>query len=153
MFVRYDKENYHELFEDNEPFILMVYFMKQGEFDENTQIFYDHLALYPSYVKKHDELKGIDIPNQLVMFENQYPDIKIVEAYHHEVYDLVMDCGIDYDTLWKDFDKIFQPLILSFKNKNEYETSYSKCYCVETLTELSIYIRPDLFIPTSVSES
>ena len=153
MFVRYDKETYHELFEDDTPFLLMVYFMKQGEYDEETQRFYDQLALYPSYTEKHDKLKGFDIPNQLVMFENEYPDLKIVEAYHHEVYDLVMECGINYDLLWKDFDRIFQPLILAFKSKGEYQTSYSECYCVETLTNLSIFIRPDLFIPSSVSES
>lgn len=153
MFVRYNKEDYHELFEDNEPFILMVYFMKQGEYDKNTERFYDMLALYPSYHKKYDKLKDVHLPNELVVFEELYPDIKIVEAYHHEVYDLVMECGIDYTTLWKDFDRIFQPLIFAFKNKNDFETSYSKCYCVQTLTELSIFIRPELFIPPSVSES
>jgi len=153
MFVRYNKEDYHELFEDNEPFILMVYFMKQGEYDKNTERFYDMLALYPSYHKKYDKLKDVHLPNQLVVFEELYPDIKIVEAYHHEVYDLVMECGIDYTTLWKDFDRIFQPLIFAFKNKNDFETSYSKCYCIEALTELSIFIRPDLFEPTSISES
>lgn len=153
MFIRYDKEDYHELFDDGEPFILMVYFMKQGEYDEDTQRFYDQLALYPSYTKKHDKLKGIDLPNQLVMFEEEYPDVRIVEAYHHEVHELVSDYGIDYTTLWKDFDRVFQPLMFAFKNKEEFESSYSRCYCVETLTELSIFIRPDLFIPARIGES
>lgn len=153
MFVRYDKEHYNELFDDGTPFILMVYFMKQGEYDKKTERFYDMLALYPSYHKKYDKLKDFHLPNQLVTFEELYPDIKIVEAYHHEVYDLVMECGIDYNTLWKDFDRVFQPLIFAFKNKEDYKHSYSECYCIETLTDLSIFIRPDLFIPSRVGES
>ena len=52
-----------------------------------------------------------------------YPDIKIVEAYHHEVYDLVMECGINYNTLWKDFDRIFPTFDFGIsRSKGDYQT-------------------------------
>ena len=53
LIVRYDKEDFpRTLLKTILHFILMVYFMKQGEYDEETQRFYDQLALYPSLYRK-----------------------------------------------------------------------------------------------------
>ncbi len=150
MFIKYDKTNYSQLFDHEESFILMVYFMGQGEEKENGEGFKDLLTIYPSFIKKYDKIKQIYMPNHLVEFEKNFPEIKIVEAYHYQIYDLIIDLGYDYDSLWRENDKIFTPLIFAFKSIDEYETSYRKCYCVETLTELSIFIRDDLFKPSRI---
>jgi hypothetical protein len=127
--------------------------MKQGEYDNDNHQFYDSLSIHPSYVTKYDNIKESEILNHLVIFDELYPSVKIVESYHYEVYDLVIEMGFDYDLLWNDKSKIFRPLMFAFKNKKEFRTSYGKCYCIQTLTELSMFLHPDLFEPTSISES
>ena len=152
MFVRYEKERHSELFESDDVFILMVYFMNQGKYDEKNKKFYESLALYPSFIVKLDENNGITLTNHVVEFEKLFPDLKIVEAYHHEIHDFVEELGFSYEWLWRK-DGIFRPMIFAFKSRDEFEHSYSKCYCADTLVEFAHYIRPDLFIPPSVSES
>lgn len=150
MFIKYDKTNHSQLFDHEEPFILMVYFMGQGEMNESGEKFKDLLTIFPSFINKYDKINEIHMTNHLVEFEKKFPEIKIVEAYHYQVYDLIIELGYNYDLLWRENDKLFTPLMFAFKTVNDYETSYTRCYCVETLTELSIFIRPDLFKPTGI---
>lgn len=124
--------------------------MGQGEELKEGKGFRDLLAIHPSHLKKYDKIKEYHLPNHLIEFEKVFPEIKIVEAYHYQVYDLIIELGYDYDLLWLEKDKLFAPLMFAFKSMNEYETSYNKCYCVETLTELGIFIKPELFKPTSI---
>lgn len=152
MLIRYSKEGFQELIDTETPFVLMVYYMYQGQRVEGKKSFHDALAIYPSFVKKEDEIKGVSLPNQLVIFEEQIPKLKIMESFHHEVYDLLVELGYDHTLLWKDNDKIYQPLILGFKDglKNHL-SSYSECYCIETLTDIALKIDAGLFEPPSVS--
>ena len=151
MFVKYSKKVFSDLIESKTPFILMVYFMDQGKRKDNGIGFRDMLTIYPSFIEKYDYKEERSLPNHLVEFNELYPDVTIMESYHHEVYDTVIDLGFNYDLLWQENDSIFRPLIFGFKGYKDFITSYDKCYCVETLTEISIFTNPDLFEPTSIS--
>ena len=153
MFIRYSKEEFQSLIDSETPFILMVYYMYQGKKIKGSKKFHDSLSIYPSFVSKYDELKSNKLPNELIEFHKNVPELKIMESYHHEVYDIMIDMGYDYNLLWREYDQLFQPLMLAFKGKNNVETSYSKCYCVETITELALFTNPELFKPTGISES
>jgi len=155
MLIRYSKEEFQSLIDSETPFILMVYNMNQGKKIEGTTQFYDMLSIYPTFVKKIDTVKlnSFELRNELTEFNQEIPDIKIVESYHYEVYDILTDLGYDYDLLWDSLNNMFRPLMLGFKKYDEHKSSYSECYCIETLTNLSIYTNPELFEPSSVSES
>lgn len=153
MFIRYSKEEFLTLTNSETPFILMVYYMNQGKRIEGTTKFYDSLAITPSFIEKYDEIRGSKIENHLTIFESVFPEIIIMESYHHEVYDILIDLGFDYEEMWKEKSKIYRPQILAFKGYRNYQSAYYKCYCIESLTELAIFTNPELFKPSSISES
>jgi len=153
MLTRFNNKVFSDLLESKTPFILMVYFMNQGKKKESGNGFYDMLTLYPSFIEKYDDKKDNKLPNHLIEYHKLYPDIIIMESYHYEVYDTVIDLGFNYDLLWKDNDSIFRPLMFGFKGYSDFMSSYNDCYCVETLTNIGIFTNPELFEPSSVSES
>jgi len=153
MFVRYSKEEFLSLTNSETPFILMVYYMNQGKRIEGSTRFYDSLSIYPSSIEKYDEIKEQGLDNHLLIFEKVFPEIIIMESYHHEVYDILIDLGFDYEEMWKEKLNFYRPQILGFKGYRNYQSAYHQCYCVDSLTELAIFTNPELFKPSSIGES
>jgi|TARA_R110000772_G_scaffold1668_6_gene5701 hypothetical protein len=140
--TRFKGGDFKNLLNDNNKFILLVYY--EGQILESHSTF---LSILPSW-----ELN--DNRNQNVEIMNTFTGVTYVETYHNESYDLVSHFGISYEDIWDSGNNgHYIPLIIGVKNGWITKTSVGMCYCAETYIDILNSVYPELFIPPSVSES
>lgn len=142
MVLRFTGGDFTDLLNEQDRFILLVYY-------DGQQI--DHqkghrLALLPT---EHPLYERSD--NKVIM--ETFSGVTFIETYHSEAYDLVNNFGISYDDLWDETNNVFRPLIIAVKKGWIVTSSFGECYCAETYMDVIHSIYPELFVPTSVSES
>ena len=142
MVLKYEGGDFSELLNQNERFILLLYFDGQ-ELDTQNKV---TLGIIPTTHNK------FSIGENYAVMES-FPSVTYVETFHSQAYDLVSHFGISHDDLWDGKNKIFRPLIISVKDGWIVKSSYGMCYCVETYIDIIYTIYPELFEPPSVSES
>ena len=142
MVIRFTGGEFKELLNEQDRFILLVYFDGQQIDDEKGH----YLGILPTEHPKH-----VRTDSKVLM--DTFSGATFIETYHSESYDLVNHFGISYDDLWDEENKIFRPIIISVKNGWIVMSSYGSCYCTETYTDIIYSIYPELFEPPSVSES
>jgi len=142
MLVRFKGGNYTELLNEQDKFILHVYYDGQ---DKNGDAV-THLSILPSTHEMFDRT-----PGKIIM--DTFSGVTYVETYHSEGYDLVIHLGVNYDMIWDENGGHYRPLIIAVERGLAKAISFPKCYCDETYVDIIHSIHPELFEPPSVSES
>tara|TARA_R110000803_G_scaffold72574_1_gene136273 strand:+ start:8486 stop:8917 length:432 start_codon:yes stop_codon:yes gene_type:complete len=140
--TRFKGGDFKDLLNDNNKFILLVYFERQTWDGGNS-----FLGLLPTW-----ELN--DTRNHNLEIMETFSGVTYVETYHSESYDLVSHFGISHEEIWDEGnDGHYKPLIIGVKDGWVTKTSVGSCYCVETYIDILNSLHPELFIPPGVSES
>ena len=142
MLLRFEGGDFSKLLKDNERFILHVFFKEQTELNPGA-----YLNISPSFSNVAESA------NSHVEVMKTFPDALFVETFHHESYDLVNNFGFNYDELWDDFNKHYLPLMIGVKKGRMVSNSLGECYCLDTYMSVLYSVYPELFEPSSVSES
>lgn len=82
---------------------------------------------------------GID--SELVLIQEQFPDLVIFESYLDESYDRLREFGLTQEE-FTDFGSP-KPLMMTFQNGWLDRTSHGMCYCTETLVDLIFSLHPE----------
>ena len=142
MILRFTGGDFTDLLNEQDKFILLVYY-------DGQQITHDSSHMLSIVPTEHSKFERSD--NKVMM--DTFSGATFIETYHSESYDLVNHFGFSYDELWDEENKIHRPLIVSVNKGWIVKSSLGECYCSETYVDLIHSIYPELFIPTSISES
>lgn len=142
MLVRFTGGDFTELLNEQDKFILLVYFDGQDKNGDDMGV----LSILPSTHDKFGRSQG-----NIIM--ETFSGVTYVETYHSEGYDLVIHLGVNYDLIWDDNGGHHRPLIIAVENGMAKNISFPQCYCIETYLDVIHSLHPELFEPPSVSES
>ena len=142
MVLRFTGGDFTDLLNEQDRFILLVYFTGQ-EKDNSTG---SYLTILPT---EHPLFLRCD--HKIIM--ETFSGVTYVETYHHESYDMINHFGFNYDELWDEENQIHRPLIVAVNKGWIVTSSFGQCYCSETYIDIIHSIYPELFVPPSVSES
>lgn len=82
---------------------------------------------------------GID--SELILIQEQFPNLVIFESYLDESYDRLREFGLTQEE-FTDFGSP-KPLMMTFQNGWLDRTSHGMCYCTETLVDLIFSLHPE----------
>lgn len=143
MLVRYTGGSHTDLFKEHDRFILLVFVDLQLDFNPGW-----NLSLSPSFSTTPEQ------SNHHVEIMKNFPDVVYVETMHSESYDMINNFGFDYDNEIMDLHNgHYKPMIVGVKKGRVVSHSIGRCYCAETYVDIIHSLYPELFEPTSVSES
>ena len=129
MFIRLTDADFNKALIEYKRFILMVYFDEQQ--DEEYWV-----KIKPTWSEESDRL--------LEAFGEVFPDVVFAESKLSEIRETLHGFNISLDDLWDEQSKNYRPIIISIDKGWIKSTSYGKCYCDETLTEMIFDIYPEL---------
>lgn len=129
MFIRLTDADFNKALIEYKRFILMVYFDEQQ--DEEYWV-----KIKPTWSEESDRL--------LEAFDEVFPDVVFAESKLSEIRETLHGFNISLDDLWDEQSKNYRPIIISIDKGWISSTSYGKCYCSETLTEMIFDIYPEL---------
>jgi hypothetical protein len=140
MVVRYSGGVYTDIIRFHTPFLLMVYTPTQMDGTST-------LTIKPTWVDPEVNLMKY-------LSEDVFPELDIIETTHLESFDFALSFDIDYGEYYNHDSEEYFPLILAVgENGKLIDTSYGKCYCLETIMELVASVDINLLEPTSKSKS
>lgn len=140
MFLRYSGGVYTDIIRFHTPFIMFVYNKEVSNIST--------LQIVPSWIERDSE--------NVVKYlgEGMLSGLTFVETFHEESYDFANNFNIDYGDYYDYKGKHLIPTMIAVgKDGQLIDTSYGKCYCLETLMDLVGQIDIELLKPPSVSES
>ena len=129
MFIRLTDADFNKALIEYKRFILMVYFDEQQ--DEEYWV-----KIKPTWSEESDRL--------LEAFGEVFPDVVFAESKLSEIRETLHGFNISLDDLWDEQSKNYRPIIISIDKGWIKSTSYGKCYCDETLTEMIFDTYPEL---------
>lgn len=81
------------------------------------------------------------IESEILLIQEQFPDLIIFESYIDESYDKLREFGLSHDEL-RNMGSL-KPMMVTFKNGWVDRNSHGMCYCTETLVDLIISLHPE----------
>lgn len=141
MLIRYSGGVYTDLIRFHAPFLLIAYFDEQ-------MIHHHTLEISPTFcdVCPSDKVR--------IIAEDIIPSLNVIETLQSESFDFAVSLGLDYGNYYDYNNEHPLPLMIAVdKNGKVIDTSYQKCFCLETMLELIAEIDIDLLKPPGVGES
>lgn len=129
MFIRLTDYNFNKSLIEHKRFIWLVYFDEQHDEKYWTQI-------KPTWSEKSTRL--------VEAFSEVFPNVVFAESIISEVRETLHGFNISLDDLWDEGSKNYRPIIISIEKGWIKSTSYGKCYCDETFTEMIFDVYPEL---------
>ena len=142
MLLRFTGGTFTDLLNEQDRFILHVYYDGQETNGDETT----HLSILPTTHFAFDRTAAKEVMDT-------FSGVTYVETYHSEAYDLISHFGISHDAIWDEGNGFHRPLIISVKNGWIVRNSFPECYCLDNYIDIIHSIYPELFEPSSVSES
>lgn len=139
MFKKFIGKNFFDYLYEDKSFIIIFHGKEIS----------DRMGIRPS-----DEMEDFsEFANELLIFEENFPELAIYEAVVTDEIDAIINMGIPSDYFWDEKFEYFRPFFVLIKNGWVSKTSLESCWCLDTLMDYAFELRPDLFEPTGVSES
>lgn len=129
MFIKLTDNDFTKALINHKRFIWMVYFDKQDT--DKTWV-----SIKPTWSEYSSRT--------LEAFNEIFPEVIFAESKITEVIDTLHGFNISLSDLWDDNSKEYRPIIISIDKGWISSTSYGKCYCSETLTEMIFDVYPEL---------